>query len=353
MIAKLVGFCPPCHKIFVFGEHTFRVDDLAEDWLIPDDPRGAFRPSSIPQSDYKMPVQISLFFRPYQLPQSERLSACVDVARVMDEAGIHSVLFGDHLLIGNHVENYPYGEFKHVSTSSWPDPIATLAAMAGATKRLRLSTGVLLAPLRAPLLLAKQIATLDVLSDGRTELAVGTGWQREEYDALGIPWEERYRRLDEGIRFCRAAWGEQPVTFESDNVKVERAWMLPRPTQERVPILFGVKMTPRNAQRIAELGDGWIPVKPTPSDIREGVDRLCEALALVGRDITGQRIRANLKYELDSAGRFDLERTLDAISAFKEAGANIFQIETPSNPQSMHELYQFIFSVGDAARRAS
>ena len=134
-----------------------------------------------------MTANISIFFRPYQLPPGTPLSACIDVARAMDEAGLHSVSFGDHLLIGNHPENYPYGAFMHASTSAWTEPLVTLAAMAAVTKRLLLGTGILISPLRPPVLLAKQIATLDVMSNGRTQLALGVGWQREEYEAVGVP----------------------------------------------------------------------------------------------------------------------------------------------------------------------
>jgi probable F420-dependent oxidoreductase len=293
--------------------------------------------------------QISIFFRPYQIPPGQPLSVCVDVARAIDAEGLHSVIFGDHLLIGNNPQNYPYGTFKHTADAAWLEPIATLAAMAAVTKHLRLATGIILSPLRPPVLLAKSIATLDVLSNGRTQLALGVGWQQEEYAALGIPWEDRYKRLDEGVRACRAIWGEQPVSFDSQHVHLDRAWIFPRPAQARVPLLFGLAMTPRNAQRIAELGDGWCPVGLTPPQIRAGVERLAEALASVGRDIRTQHVRAGVPFQNDASGKIDVRRSMAAVAELKAAGVTNCYISTPPQPQSMAELFGFIEEVGKGA----
>lgn len=297
-----------------------------------------------------MVSQVSIFFRPYQIPAGQDLRVCLDVARAMDDAGLHSVIFGDHLLLGNNPEKYPYGQFQHPSGSAWLEPLTTLAAMAAVTKTLRLATGILLAPLRAPLLLAKTIASLDVLSNGRTQLALGVGWQSEEYDGVGIPWDERYKRLDEGVRACRAIWGEQPVSFESANVKLENTWSLPRPVQSRVPLLFGLAMTPRNAKRMAELGDGWCPVVPTVQQIREGVAMLSEALAAVGRDISTQHIRLGVPHLHNAAGKIDVPKSLAVIPELRAAGGTIFTIASPPKPESMSEIFEFIEEVAEAAR---
>ncbi|MFZ4604925.1 MAG: TIGR03619 family F420-dependent LLM class oxidoreductase [Caulobacter sp.] len=296
-----------------------------------------------------MSVQVSIFFRPYQSPGGD-LSVCLDVARAMDEAGIHSVIFGDHLLLGENLKAYPYGAFLHPAESAWMEPLTTLAAMAAVTKTLKLATGILIAPLRHPVLLAKTIATLDVISGGRTQLALGVGWQKEEYDALGLPFEERYARLEESVRACRAIWGEQPVNFESENVHVTNSWALPRPLQARVPLLLGLNMTGKNARRMAELADGWCPVGLTPVQIREGVDRLAEALTEVGRDLSDQHIRVGIPHVTDADGKVDVRRSLAAIPEYADAGGTILTIASPPNPDSLAELMKFIDEVGQVAR---
>ena len=298
-----------------------------------------------------MSVQMSIMFRPYQIPDGEDLSVCIDVARAADQAGIHSITFGDHLLIGQNVEAYPYGQFMHASTSAWLEPLTTLAAMAAVTKKLILATSVLLAPLRAPVLLAKSIATLDVLSKGRTQLAIGTGWQREEYEAVGLAWDDRFKRFDECVRACRAIWGEQPVNFDSKTLSLHDVWALPRPVQARVPLLYGFAMSPRNAQRMAADADGWCPVGVDAVGIRAGVDRLREALAAVGRDISTQHVRVGVGHQTNDAGEIDIARTLERIPELLAAGGTIITVATPPNPASMSEIYTFIEAVSRTAEQ--
>lgn len=295
-----------------------------------------------------MSINVSLFFRPYQIPAGTPLNVCIDVARAADEAGLHSITFGDHLLLGANLEAYPYGAFLHRSESAWPEPLTTLAAMASVTRTLRLSTGILLAPLRSPVLLAKTIATLDALSNGRTQLALGVGWQKEEYDAVGVPWEERYKRFDESVAACRAIWGDQPINFESANVKIHDAWALPLPAQPRVPLLYGLAMTPKNATRMAKFSDGWCPVGLDANAIREGVDRFAEALAIEGRDLSEQHIKIGLPHVVDANGRIDAARTLAQAPEYLAAGATIITVSSLPNPSSMKEVYQFIEDLGKA-----
>ena len=161
--------------------------------------------------------------------------------RFADEAGLHSIDFCEHFVIGKRTDRYPYGDFAHPRETPWPDVLTVLAAVAAVTTRIRLATGVILLPLRPAVALAKAVAALDVLSDGRVDL--GVGWQPEDFASAGVPWGERIARFSESVEACRAIWGPQPVTFRGRRTDIDGVFSLPRPIQDRLPILFGVKLT--------------------------------------------------------------------------------------------------------------
>ena len=240
------------------------------------------------------------------------LAGVVDAARCADAAGIHQVVLPDHLAIGTRTDRYPFAStFPYPPEEPWLEPVATLAAIAAVTERIRLGTGVLIGPLRGALLLAKQVATLDVLSRGRVDLGIGSGWQREEFTDPGAPFVGRTARLEDQVRACRALWEQAPpVSFESATVAFEDLWCEPRPLQPRVPIWFGGDASSRTAERIAALGDGWLPVGVAPDAVLvEGIANLRNACAEVGRDPSTIGVRAGLPVALDAAGRVDLGAT--------------------------------------------
>jgi probable F420-dependent oxidoreductase len=150
--------------------------------------------------------------------------------------------------------------------------------MAAVTSTIRLSTGILIAPLRPAALLAKQVATLDVVSGGRVDLGLGVGWQREEYDAQGLDFSRRGGMLDDTVGACRALWSDLPASFKSDTVSFTDTFCSPQPVQPRLPVWFGGSLTERMLTRIVELGDGWIPIMgATVDDVRDGAARLAAA----------------------------------------------------------------------------
>src|SRR5207247_7611606 len=114
--------------------------------------------------------------------------------------------------------------FVHRVDEPFPEPITTLALIAGATQRVRLVTAILIAPLRPPVLLAKQAATLHALSGGRLVLGVSTSWHAHEYAAVGVPFEERGQRLDDAVGAWRALWGPQPASYASASVAFDNIW---------------------------------------------------------------------------------------------------------------------------------
>jgi len=254
----------------------------------------------------------------------DRLGAVVELATAAEAAGIDQIAVPDHLAIGPHTDKYPYGRFPLPADEPWLEPLTLLAAMAGATRQIRLATGVLIAPLRPALLLAKTAATLDVLSGGRLDLGVGLGWQREEFDANGTPFADRARRLDDQLRACRALWSGGPVSFRSETVSFDDLICLPRPLQPGGPPLwFGVAANERNAARIAEFGAGWLPMETEPEAIARGIALLRRAFEKAGRDPMTLGVRANAPVAADAAGRPDLDATLKALPRLRDAGVSV------------------------------
>ena len=252
------------------------------------------------------------------------LAGLVELARMADDLGIDQLALPDHVAMGRRLDRYPYGPFPLPLEEPWPEPLTTLAAMAGATRRVRLATGVLIVPLRPPVLLAKTAATLDVLSGGRLDLGVGVGWQEEEYAASGVPFAERWRRLDDGLRACRALWRDAPASFRSETVAFDELWCLPQPLQEGgVPLWFGVALGPRNAERVAELGAGWMPMDSSPAAIRVGLARLRPAFARAKRELAGFGVRAHAPIVRGADKRPDLGAALAALPELAEAGATV------------------------------
>ncbi len=255
------------------------------------------------------------------------LGPVLDLVREADALGIDQVSLSDHVVMSENLDPYPYGKFRLPLDFAWHEPLTVLAAIAAVTKRIRLSTNVLIAPLRPAVLLAKQLATLDVLSRGRVEVAFGVGWQKEEYEASGVPFERRLTRLEEQARVCRTLWSGGPASFHGETVSFDRLYSRPFPVQGRnLPIWWGVAPTPRNAARIAELGDGWAPIVVEPAQIAEGVATIRAAFAERGRDFAGFQVRAVPKPARRADRSIDLEATLAQVPAMAAAGVTVVEL---------------------------
>ena len=256
------------------------------------------------------------------------LRSIITLAQVVEDAGFDEFLLGDHVVMGDRLDRYPYGAFGYGADlppigpqEPWLEVMTTLSVIAGATSRIRLVPGVLLAPLRPAVLLAKTAATLDVLSGGRLELGIGVGWQREEYDALGVPYADRWQRADDVIAACRALWGNLPSTFESPTVSFRDVFCAPAPTQSRLPISIGAKATLATARRIAQLGDGWFPLTRDPAEIRVGVALIREAWVGAGRAPAGLGVRAQGAIRRRRDGHLDVNCMVDEVQSYRAAGA--------------------------------
>ncbi len=246
----------------------------------------------------------------------------LDVAAAADAAGVDAITVVDHVVLGEQLDGYPYGAFPGGPHAPWLEPLTTLAAIAGRTSRVRLATGILIAPLRPPALLAKSAATLDALSGGRLELGVGTGWLAKEYEAAGLDFAARGALLDDALAACRALWRGGPTDFDSPRLRFDGVYCNPTPLQDGgVPLWIAGELHARNLARLVEHGSGWIP-SPTArrDDVRQAVPRLVDALRAAGRDPADVRVRVGLPIARDDERRPLLERSLERVGELLELG---------------------------------
>jgi len=208
----------------------------------------------------------------------------VDLARHAEAAGFESLWTVEHVIYPDGYEStYPYdpsGKMMAAPSTPIPDPLIWLSFVAAATERLRLGTGILILPQRNPIVLAKEVATLDDLSGGRVELGIGVGWLKEEFEALGVPFERRGARTDEYVAAMRALWDTDNAELHGDFVDFAKASVNPKPARGRVPIHVGGHSRAA-AERAGRLGDGFFPGK---GDIGELIDIMRQSAAAADRD---------------------------------------------------------------------
>lgn len=218
------------------------------------------------------------------------LARTVEVARMAEDNGIDDVIVGEHIAMGpdagrdgipDNVREF-ISEFRQHSDHPHLEGPTTLAAIAGATSRIRLVASALLGALRPPAVMAKQLATLDVLSGGRLTVMPSVSWQPQEYEACGVPFKTRGKVLDDSIGAWRALWGEQPASFSSDSVSFENVWCQPAPTRPGGPPMWfgGSSLHRRALERVVRWGSGFFPVYYVTD---EDWARLDAALAEAGR----------------------------------------------------------------------
>jgi probable F420-dependent oxidoreductase len=284
----------------------------------------------------------------------------LEQAEALDVAGVDRLVVSDHVVFGERLEEYgrpeiggqaggkqPTGPDGH-----WLEPLSTLAAVAGRTSRIRLGTNILIAALRRPAVLAKAAATIDVLSGGRLDLGVGVGWQREEYEAAGLSFEERGELLDETLRICRILWTETVAVHESPRLRFERIHMMPKPRQAGgVPIWVSGAASSRVARRLAEFGAGWIPWGDAAANTVEGIRQMGEMLAILGRDIRPLQVVGRLAVRR-SGEDIDLPATMGPVSELHEAGVTDFRIALRI-PGDRSEAVDFLSPVVQAFRAAA
>jgi len=212
------------------------------------------------------------------------------LVRVAEQEGVESIWTVDHAAIPATMRSaYPYtldGELPLPPTTDLADPLIALGYAAALTQRIRLATGVLLVSQRHPAHVAKAMATLDQLSEGRAMLGVGIGWLKEEFELMGIEFKERVRRTEESVRAVRSLWGQGTSRFEGDYFHWEPMHAYPKPREQAgrsIPVVFG-GCVEASARRAARLGDGFFPVDGRFSELGKLLDALRDECRILGRD---------------------------------------------------------------------
>jgi len=268
---------------------------------------------------------------PFSKPEN-----AVGLALLAEELGFESLWTVEHVVVPTGYQSaYPYsadGKMAGAEHTPIPDPLIWLAYVAGATTSIRLGTGILILPERNPLILAKEVATLDRLSRGRVELGVGVGWLKEEFDALGVPFERRGQRTDEYIDVLRRLWREPETAYQGEFTNFAALKSYPKPTQEGGPKIHIGGHTPVAARRAGRLGDGFFPGR-SGDDLVALLDEMHKAAADAGRDPDAIEVTAGMGLDLDAVKRaadlgvhrfvipplgFDLETLKDHLGRFSE-----------------------------------
>jgi probable F420-dependent oxidoreductase len=214
----------------------------------------------------------------------------LDIARAADRAGLHSVWGTDHVIFPKERKTpYPYQrsttEILFSPGIDWLDPVATMGVVAGATERVEIGTAILVLPYRNPVVLANELASLDRLSEGRIILGIGVGWMVEEFDAIGVPANERGARTDEYIRAMKALWSSPGyVTFEGRFVSFRDATLASKPRRPGGPPIYVGGNSAPALKRAGAIADGWLGMEIFVDEIADARAAVEKAAADAGRE---------------------------------------------------------------------
>ncbi|MVU76212.1 TIGR03619 family F420-dependent LLM class oxidoreductase [Nocardia sp. ET3-3] len=250
-----------------------------------------------------------------------------EFAAAAEECGLDSIWTVEHVVVAQDYEPlYPYSPDGRMPGGDlgvpMTDPLETIAFLAGASSTLLFGTAMVVAPLHSPVVLAKRAATIARQSGGRLLLGLGIGWQKEEYAAIGVPFEDRGGRLDDCIGAMRALWTQSPATYLGEHVSFERQFCLPQP-ERSVPIILGGNSAPA-VRRAARVGDGWFPYTISSEDFARGADKI--------REICGAAGRSEDAVEMTIwPGSFDFTREFDPeyVRPYVTAGASRIVLTPP------------------------
>lgn len=238
----------------------------------------------------------------------------IELVQAGEAAGFDSAWTVEHTVVPAGYESpYPYADSGKmaggVDSFDLPDPLIWMAYVASATSTIRLATGILILPQHNPVVVAKQVASLDYLSNGRVIFGIGVGWLQEEFAALGVPFAGRGKRTDEYIAAIRELWYAEQPTFHGEHVNFDAAYCRPQPVQRPIPVVIGGHSMAA-ARRAGRLAEGYFPAREAPADLIEAAR---DAAAAHGRDPAALDITASMPADpalLDDYARLGVNRVL-------------------------------------------
>lgn len=308
-----------------------------------------------------MPRLVSVLTENWTMTDPRDLRGIVRMAQEAEDAGFDMIMISDHVLLGpsagalGRMENprdYAMPGNQDPATE-WPSSIVMLSAIAAATTRIRVGGIALIAPLRHPLALAKDLATLDLLSEGRLVIQPTVSWHRDEYEALGVPFNKRGRILDEDLEIWARVWAESPASFHGEFFDFTDVYVDPKPFAPQGPAMWfgGESLTEPVLRRLVQYGSGYHPLgRPKPEDVallRSGLEaagRTIEEIEMVG----GTRVEFP-----DATSTASLVTALDGIPEQMEMGFTTFCIKPSIFIDDRAEHAKFCRAVVDRVSQIS
>jgi probable F420-dependent oxidoreductase len=271
-----------------------------------------------------------------------------EIAVAAESRGFAELYLGEHVvLFDKPSDGYPSsddGEAFFPASAPLPDPLVTHAFIAACTRRIRLATGVMLLPQRNPVYAAKHVATLDWLSGGRFDCAIGLGWSSEEFEACDVPWAERGARAEDYIGVMRTLWSDPVSHYEGRFYSLKPCRQYPKPVQRPHPPLWFGGWTDAALSRAARLGDGWYGFDLTAEATAERIGRLRTFIAEQGRPTDSVKI---------CCGGYSLQpQSRDELRAYHDAGVQQFVL-TPTETEPAKIMAQLDHLAGEFVAEAA
>jgi probable F420-dependent oxidoreductase len=281
-----------------------------------------------------------------------RFAGILEAASLADRMGVDMLVLPDHVTMSEqaHRDRVEVG-FPYPIGTNWFEPLTALAAVAAVTRQARLGTNVLIAPLRPAVLLAKQLATLDVICGGRLDVGLGAGWQVEEYRVTERAFEGRFGYLEEQVAVCRALWAGGPAAHDGRRLDFTDLHSMPVPVQGAdLRLSFGFNPTPRAIERIVRHGVGWWAAPMPIADVRAAVERLRAECRRVGRDPDSVTVTTatTLVAHGRSAEEVGAMPVLDEANALWDAGSDCVIVHPLAFTSSPEDLPGFLRPLLDA-----